>query len=251
MSKIEYISCVIIAKDAEKTIIETLKSLEEFHEVILYLNNSSDNTKKIAQSFKNVKIVEGKFLGFGPTKNKACAYASNDWILSLDSDEVLVQKNIDEISALVLKNNTLYKIKRDNYYNKKLIRCCGWENDKVIRLFNKTQTAFCDNLVHEYILKKNLHVMELKTPIKHYPYENSVQLIQKMQNYSNLFAQNQQGKKSSSTLKAFAKASFTFFKSYILQKGFLCGSEGLLISITNANTTFYKYIKLAELNKKN
>ncbi|MBE0499757.1 MAG: glycosyltransferase, partial [Campylobacterales bacterium] len=57
MTKISDISCVIIAKDAQETIQETLESLRDFEEVILYLNNSRDNTKEIAQNFSNVKII--------------------------------------------------------------------------------------------------------------------------------------------------------------------------------------------------
>lgn len=77
---IHNITPVIIAKDAQKTIEETLKSLVSFEEVIVYLNNSTDETKQIAQKFSNVKIIDGDFIGFGPTKNKASEFSSNDWI---------------------------------------------------------------------------------------------------------------------------------------------------------------------------
>ena len=43
---------------------------------------------------------------------------------------------------------------------------------------------------------------------------------------------------------------FAFFKSYILQRGFLAKKEGFIISLYNANTAFYKYLKLEELNSK-
>lgn len=39
-----------------------------------------------------------------------------------------------------------------------------------------------------------------------------------------------------------------FFKSYVLQKGFLGGAEGFIISSYMAHTAFYKYLKLQELN---
>ncbi len=69
-----------------------------------------------------------------------------------------------------------------------------------------------------------------------------------MENYSSLYAQQNRQKKSSSLLKALLKSSYTFFKSYLLQKGFLDGREGFIISTYNAQTTFYKYLKLEELN---
>jgi glycosyltransferase involved in cell wall biosynthesis len=69
------ISVVIIAKNAQETIVECLESLCRFDEVVLYLNNTTDKTVELASTFSNVKIIEGEFIGFGPTKNKAAQYA--------------------------------------------------------------------------------------------------------------------------------------------------------------------------------
>src|SRR3546814_18652294 len=67
--------------------------------------------------------------------------------------------------------------------------------------------------------------------------------LSKMQSYSELFAKQNQGKKSSSITKAILHGSFAFFKSYILKRGFMGGYEGFVISTYNANTAFYKYLK--------
>ena len=40
-----------MAKDAQESIAECLDSLVAFKEVVLYLNNSTDNTKKTLQQF--------------------------------------------------------------------------------------------------------------------------------------------------------------------------------------------------------
>ena len=83
------ISVVIIVKDGAKTIKRTLDSLESFNDIIVYDNGSTDKTLDIVESYKNVNLIKGDFFGFGPTKNKAASYAKNDWILILDSDEVI------------------------------------------------------------------------------------------------------------------------------------------------------------------
>ena len=71
-----------------------------------------------------------------------------------------------------------------------------------------------------------------------------------MQFYSDLFAQQNKGKKKSSVSKAILHGAGAFFKSYILKKGFLGGYEGFIISAYNGHTAFYKYMKLYELNKR-
>lgn len=83
------ISAVVLVKNNELTLEKTLKSLEFLDEVIVYDNGSTDNSINIAKSFKNVNLINGKFMGFGKTKNYAASFAKNEWILVIDSDEVV------------------------------------------------------------------------------------------------------------------------------------------------------------------
>lgn len=243
------ISVVMIAKNAEQHINACLKALTDFSEVIVYLNNSQDKTEEIAKAYANVKIVHGEFTGFGTTKQRAVSHAKHDWVLSIDSDEVLSNALIEEIKHKQLNDTSVYSILRKNHYQDKWVKCCGWDKDYVERLFNKTVTNFNDKEVHEGVITHKLLVEKLNNTLNHYPFENAGQLLAKMHSYASLYAKEHQGTKSASPLKAFFSGLFAFFKNYFLQKGFLCGYEGLLISISNANGAFYKYIKLYEANK--
>jgi len=247
---INHISVVMIAKNAEEHIESCLKAIKSFSEVILYLNDCSDKTENIAKKFSNVKIIYGEFTGFGDTKKRATSYAKNEWILSLDSDEILSSELIEEISHKELNSNSIYSILRHNHYNKKHIKCCGWDNNYVERLFNKNMTNFNNKEVHEGVITKNLNIEKLQNSLNHYPFSHAGELLNKMDKYATLYAKEHTGQKNSSPFQAFSSGIFAFFKNYILQKGFLCGYEGLLISISNANGAFYKYIKLYEANKK-
>ena len=91
------ISVVVLAKNSENTIEKTLKSLIEFDDVVVYDNGSTDKTINIAKSFKNVNLIEGEFKGFGWSKNKASSFARNDWILIIDSDEVIDNELLKEL----------------------------------------------------------------------------------------------------------------------------------------------------------
>jgi glycosyltransferase involved in cell wall biosynthesis len=244
------ISVTMITKDASLYIEQSLKALKRFDEVIILDNGSIDNTIEIAESFDNVSIYQSEFLGFGALKNLAIGYTKNSWILSVDSDEILSNQLVDEILTLDLDANKVYSILRDNYYDKKLIKCCGWEGDWVMRLFNKDRVLFNLNRVHESLeLADNISVEKLSHTMKHFTYQNVTELITKMQRYSTLWSEDYTKKRSSSPTKAITRAIFAFIKFYIFKKGFLNGYEGLLISITNANAVFYKYIKLYESNK--
>jgi len=141
-------------------------------------------------------------------------------------------------------------MERDNYYHRRLIRGCGWDNDRVERLFNRKSTRYDDKLVHEgLIMNGNLKTELLLAKLKHYPYNNASQLLQKMQHYSTLWAEEHHGRKKASPLKAMLYGMLTFLKSYLLKNGWRYGYEGLLISVSNANGVFYKYIKLYEAER--
>ena len=240
----------MITKDASLHLKESLEALRRFDEVIVLDNGSTDNTIELAQSFPNVSLYRSPFIGFGPLKNLAASYAKNDWILSVDSDEVFSQELVDEILSLSPDQTKVYAIVRDNYYRQKLMHCCGWEDDRVDRLFYRKEVHFNDNQVHESLMVPKGTAREtLHHRFKHYTYRSSEELIAKMQHYSTLWAKDHFGKKSATPSRAVLRSLFAFIKFYFFKKGFLNGYEGLLISVTNANNVFYKYIKLYELGR--
>jgi len=243
------ISVTILTKDSEEYLKEVLEHLTAFDEVLVYDTGSKDATQSIAKEFSNVSYVDGKFIGFGPTHNVASSLARNDWILSIDSDEVVTDKMAKEIASLNLDPSCVYAFPRHNYYNGKWIRGCGWYPDSRFRLYNRKRTAFSDALVHEKVkVEGGLSAVKLTGPLKHYSYGSIEEFLQKMQFYSTLFAEQNMGKRRSSLCKALLHGLYTFFKSYILKRGIFDGKEGLVISLYNAHTAYYKYVKLAEKN---
>ncbi len=247
---IEHISAVIIVKNGEDSLKNCLESLKEFQEVILYENGSTDNTVLIAHDFPNVTLIKGEFLGFGKTKNKAASYAKNDWIFSLDADEVLNEEMILSLKRLHLSAQNVYSIERSNYYHQQKIKHCGWNEEEIVRLYNKAQTAFNDNMVHEKIMTQSFSIVKIDGELKHYPYASISHFIQKIDHYSTLFAKEHAGKRSSSPTKAFSNAIYSFFRTYFLRAGFLDGYAGLLIAFSHMSANFYKYMKLYEANQK-
>ena len=236
------ISVVIIAMNAEKTINQTLLSLQQFSEVILYLNNSTDDTQKIAEQLANVTVVKGFFDGFGTTKNRASTYAKNDWILSLDSDESLPTQLTEEIATLSLKqDHQVFILKRDNYFLGKHIKHSGWGHDLLIRIYNKTAHQFHNKTVHESVATNTSTIStQLKQSFKHDAVQDINQFLQKVMKYSDLAAKD---KKTCSFTLVILKAGFAFFKTFILQLGFLDGWRGFVIAISNFNGKFFRYTK--------
>lgn len=246
--KIGHISCVLIVKDAFDTLDKTLASLSAFDDVVVYDNGSTDGTQALAKQYANVQLIEGDFFGFGPTKKLAATYAKYDWVFSLDADEVPSAEFITKLKQLALNDDCVYKINRVNYYKDTQVKHC-WGNDSIVRIYNRQRTDYNDSQVHELVKIDGFEVIQLHEDIRHYPYVNISQFISKLNKYSTLFAEDNVGRKKSSPLKAFFNSLFSFLKTYVLKRGFLDGSAGLVIAFSHMATNFYKYMKLYELNK--
>lgn len=236
------ISAVIIVKDSASTISNTLDSLKEFDEVIVYDNGSVDDTLNILKKYANVNLIQGDFLGFGPTKNKAASFAKNEWIFSLDSDEIIPQDLYDELlNVNLVNNNVVYEIKRDNFFMEKQVKYSGWGKDYLVRIYNKNVHSFNNNMVHEYIAENQDSVkVRLRNSFKHDAVINLNQFLQKVIKYSDIASKD---KKTCSFLIVILKAFFAFFKTYFLQLGFLDGWRGFVIAVSNFNGKFFRYAK--------
>ena len=241
------ISVTILTKNSQDTLKDTLESLRSFPEVIVLDTGSTDTTMDIAQTFPNVRLFISDFVGFGDTHNIATSHATHDWVLSIDSDEILSEELIKELHDLKLDLKCVYSVQRHNYLNGKLIKWCGgWYPDRVVRLYNRKVTRFNTARVHEKILTDGLKEIELQGPVLHTPYREIADFLSKMQMYTSLYAAQEKERKKGSLLQAIFHGWFAFFKSYVLKKGFLGGREGYIISAYNGHATFYKYLKLRE-----
>ncbi len=243
------ISAVVLVKNNENTLSATLQSLRAFDDVVVYDNGSTDQSMEIARSYPNVNLVEGEFKGFGWTKNHAASFAKNDWVIIVDSDEVVDETLLQTLQTKSLDDHTVYLLNFKAFYKNIQVKHCGWNDQKIKRLFHKKVTQYNDNDVHEDIITEGLAVEVLEGNMEHYSYHSMSEFIIKADRYSTLFAKNNVGKRASSPLKAFFNGGYSFIRTYILKRGFLDGYVGLLIAYSHMVTNFYKYLKLYEMNK--
>ena len=82
----------------------------------------------------------------------------------------------------------------------------------------------------------------------HYSFMNYSQVLQKIDRYSTASAEQAFANgKTSAPLKAILHGAWSFFRTYFLQAGFLDGPQGFTLAMSNAQGTYYRYIKLWHL----
>ena len=245
------ISATVLTKNSARLLDAVLSSLAWCDEVVVLDTGSDDQTLVVAARHPNVSLhqLSGPFPGFGIAHQRAVALARHDWILSVDSDEVVSPELAREIRALALDERTVYTIPFRNHFNGRQITTCGWHPEFHERLFNRRVTDFSAGMVHERVQTAYLSLEQLKHPIDHYSYAALSDFLRKMNAYACLFAEQNTGRKKSGPVKAVTRSLWAFFRSYVLKRGFVQGSEGLVISAYNAQTVFWKYLMLAQANR--
>ena len=224
------ITATILTKNSALRLEEVLRALRWCDEVLVYDTGSTDETAVIAQRAGNVSFhrMKGEFPGFGLARQAAVSLARNHWILSIDSDEVVSPELAEEIMALPLDPRAVYDMPFHNFFNERLITTCGWYPERHERLFNRTATTFCASRVHERVQMKGVSLRSLQHPIRHFSYESNDDFLRKMRSYSQLFADQNAGRKKSGPWKAVTRSGWAFFKSYVVERGALQGYEGLV-----------------------
>jgi len=215
-------------------------------ELLLGINGdfSPDEYPELKQ-FRELKIIPLEWKGYGPTKNELAAKAENDWILSVDADEVADENLQKALLRLDLPGPCLaFALKRANYFGGKLIRYGAWgQNKTFIRLYHKQFTSWNDDAVHESIqTREGMEIFFLKGRLKHYTAGSYEDFIRKNRHYAVLSAEKYaaQGKKAFPG-KAWISSAFRFMKEYAFQAGFLDGKAGWQIARGNALYTYWKY----------
>lgn len=246
------VSAIVLTKNSAAHLEQSLAALAWCDEIVVFDTGSTDETEQIARRQPGVRFhrLAGPFPGFGCARREAVALARNDWILSIDSDEVVTPALAREIAALPLAPEIVYELPFHNYSRGRRITTCGWAPEYHERLFHRRRTNFCTSEVHERVQAGSLAVRRLKSPVRHYSYDSIDDFLRKMRAYSDLFARQNAGRRKSGPAKALVRSVWTFGKSYLLQRGFLQGSEGLIISAYKAQVVFWKYLSLDEANRR-
>lgn len=246
------LSVIIITKNEAAHIQDCIQSVAFADEVVVLDSGSTDETCALAQAAGARVYQSPDWPGFGPQKNRALDHARGEWVLSLDADERVSRRLADEIKGLMAKSqqpHEAYAISRLSAYGGRWMRHSGWHPDYLLRLFKRGKARFSNDLVHERVVYRG-QPGRLQGLIYHYPYESPQAHIEKMNRYAEAAAQGLQSRgKTISVLGIAGKMWWTFFRVYVLRRGFLDGPQGFLLAMMAASGNMFRYSKLWFLNQ--
>jgi glycosyltransferase involved in cell wall biosynthesis len=247
------LSVVIITYNEEQNIARCLDSVKVIaSEIVVVDSFSSDRTAEICKSC-GCRFLTREFKGYADQKQFAVDQAANDWVLSLDADEVVSDQLSIEIQSL-LKSDQLsfsgYRIPRSLSYMGRILKYSGAGKEFLLRLFNRQKGGLTKVLVHEAIDVTG-PVGTLQGMLVHYSYSSISQHIHKTNLYTSLNAQGyKKSGKTFSKYRVFLKFPVNFIIFYFIRGGILDGYPGFMWSFMAAFSGSVKIAKTIELQEK-
>ncbi len=238
------ISAAIITYNEERNIARALESLRCCDEIVVVDSGSTDRTVELATKL-GARVLDMAWRGYAGQKNYASECCENDWVLSLDADEALSEALEAEIWQ-IKKNGPefdAYTMPRLAQYLGRWILHSGWYPDRKIRLFHRQHAKWVGNFVHESVVVEG-RIGHLNANILHFTCSSLSEHLRTLDRYTTLAAEQLVSQKADIGWKELAlDPAWTFVRTYLVQRGFLDGYEGLAIAYMAAFYNFLKYAK--------
>jgi glycosyltransferase involved in cell wall biosynthesis len=246
------LSVAIVAMNEEANIGRTLESVRWAEEIVVVDSGSTDRTCEIARQCC-ARVIHEPWRGYTAQKNYAIELCTEDWVLSLDADEVISPGLAEEIRRTINDPNALggYRLPRKNLFLGKWIRFGGFYPELKMRLFRRGWATVFGPDPHDRIeLNPGLprRLGRFKNPMVHYAYPTLTYYLNSMNRYSSLMAEAAiaRGHRSFSLVQIVLRPLVRFVYDYFFRLGFLDGREGLLLHMYRAGYVSWKYAKAWE-----
>ncbi len=243
------LSVLIRTKNEEKNLPRAINSVKDIADEIVVLDSgSTDNTVEVAKSL-GAKVFFHPWDGYSNQLNRGIGLCSKDWILVLDADEEVSETLRHSIAeALYSKKADVFMVCRRTYYLGRFLKH-AWYPEWRVRLFKKGAVRF-EGELHENAIFKG-RAVKLKGDLYHYSFNSLYEQYEKTIRYAKIMAQVNHGKgKRFRIYNLIFNPLWSFFKVFVLQRGFLDGVRGLAVAVSVFIYTFLKYLFLLELELK-
>lgn len=251
MSIRKTISVVIPTLNCEKNLSQALNSVKWADEKIVIDMGSVDGTIDVAKKFSaKIFFRKPENNNFDNNRLYGMKIAKGDWILKLDSDEILSDALQIEIKNFLQSNsqnlNGINFLNHIFFFGKELKHGPIKSSSHEMRMFKQGAWKYSPIKYHQQITV-NGKTENFKNYYNHYNYSSISQFIEKTNKYTDFDSKILSPKTNLSIVKILLAPLKTFFKLYFWQKGFLDGELGFIVCFLFALYNLIEKIKIWEL----
>ncbi len=249
------LSVCVLAYDDEAILARCLDALDFADDVIVVVDaKSRDGSEKIARE-RARRVEVHPYRGDIEQKSYAVSLAEREWVMIVDSDEVMTPTLVAGIRAFLAAREgdprvAGCEVNRLTYHLGRWLRHGDFYPDWTLRLFRKDRARWVGSNPHGRV---EVHgaVERLDGDLEHRSYRDLSDQVARIQRFSSagaasLFAQGRSFRVSDLVLRPPAR----FLRAYVLKRGFLDAMPGFIVATATAFHVFLKYAKLWELERK-
>jgi len=226
-----------------------LESVRWCDEIVVVDAFSTDRTVEICRRYTD-RVIQRQWRGYRDQKVFAHAQTTKEWVLVVDSDERVSPELREEIAQVLARDRGRYAgyaMPRLVFYLGRWWWRGGWYPDYRLRLFRRERGSWAGDEPHDKIVVDG-DVRRLRAPIYHFSYRDMDDHLRRINRFTTIAARELKHKGTPWRLTdALGRPAVRFFRSYVLERGFLEGFAGFYVAVTAAMYVFLKYAKLWEL----
>lgn len=245
----ERLSVLVPTKNEIANVRDCLESVRWADEVVVVDSGSTDGTLDAARAIAD-RVLEHEYVNSAAQKNWSLPQLTHRWSLIVDADERVTPALRAEIESVLHDTSRQdgYWIRRSNHFLGKPIRSAGWQRDKVLRLFDRTQGAYEPLHVHAEVAIRSGRVGFLREPLIHHTYRDLDQYFEKFHRYTRWSAEDLRARGvRASASRLLLRPPLRFLRMYLLEGGFREGRHGIVLCGLAAFSVFLKYARLWEM----
>jgi len=245
------VATLIITSNSETTIRQCMESVAWCDEIIVVIDpRSTDATERIVREFTD-RVFFNEFTSDGVQRNFAIPKASCEWILVVDSDEIITPELRDDILKRLERSPGFdaFSMLRIAYFLGKPIRHCGWGRERQLRLFRRDRGRYDTRRIHAAVQVPG-KVGEIDSFMLHNTVRDLRGYLSRFNDFTSWSAADLHDKRRRADIASITlRPVMRFIKLYFLKLGFLEGRRGLLLCGFAAFNVFTKYAKLWEMQQ--
>ncbi|MHB1422895.1 MAG: glycosyltransferase family 2 protein [Gemmataceae bacterium] len=147
----------------------TLESVQWADEILVVDSYSTDGTLDICRAF-GARIIQHEYINSAKQKNWALPQCRHEWVLQIDSDEVLspeLREEIEKVGATAGPNVDAFRMPRRNHMLGRWVRHGGVYPDYQIRLLRRDRARWQEREVHAHVQVPG-SIETLRNDLMHY-----------------------------------------------------------------------------------
>lgn len=244
------VSVLLLARDETRDLEMLLPTLTFAREVVVVWDPRGDRATRDAAERLGARVFEHEFAGFGAQRRFALAQCTCDWVLWIDADERIDAREAANLFAALTwpPRESAMTLRRQTAFLGKPIRYCGWQDERIVRLFRRDAWQFDDALVHETLVPApgaEGTVGRLRVTLRHESYATWARCVDKLHRYAAANAEKAyRAGRRAALLDVVVRPPLRFLRQYVLQLGFLDGAHGFLLCALASAQVFLKYADL-------